>query len=321
MPETLTLALTNLTSPPVLAFALGLIAASISANLSLPKSVYQGLSIFLLLAIGIKGGVALRSSQLTELVWPVALAIALGIIIPILAFAALKLITRLDAVDRGSIAAHYGSTSLVTFTAALVFTEAAGIAVDGFVATLLAIMEIPGIIVGLYLAQRALPHAPSTKSILNEVFLGRSVLLLAGGVAIGAVTGASGYAQIEPFFGGLFAGVLTLFLLEMGMQAGKSLISAKSLSIGAVGFAILFPLIIGTLTTPLALAIGMNPGSAAIFGVLCASASYIAAPAAVKLSIPQANTGLSLTMALGITFPVNLLVGIPLFVAIANALG
>jgi hypothetical protein len=321
MPETLALALTNLTSPPVLAFALGLIAASFKANLKLPKSIYQALSIFLLLAIGIKGGVALRSSHIGELAWPIVLAVAVGLIVPALAFAILRFITKLSPVDRGSIAAHYGSTSLVTFTAALVFIDSAAIPADGYLATLLAIMEIPGIIVGLYLAQRSLPHSPSTKSILHEVLLGRSVLLLAGGVAIGAITGASGYVAVEPFFGGLFAGVLTLFLLEMGTQAGRSLSSAKTMSFGIVGFAIAFPLIIGSLTTPLALFIGMSPGSAALFGVLSASASYIAAPAAVKLSIPQANTGLSLTMSLGITFPVNLLVGIPLFVAIANALG
>lgn len=321
MPETLSLAVANLTSAPVLAFALGVLAAMFNTKLNLPAAVYQGLSMFLLLAIGLKGGVALRSADVSDLLNPVLLALALGVIIPLLAFSILKIITKLSAIDRGSIAAHYGSTSLVTFTAALVFVESAGIVAEGYLSTLLVVLEIPGIIVGLALAQRAMAEKASRKSILTEVLLGRSILLLAGGLAIGAATGPAGYAQVEPFFGGIFAGVLTLFLLEMGTQAGTSLKTSERMGWGPVGFAILFPLIVGSASTALATLIGMDIGGAAIFGVLCASASYIAAPAAVQLSLPKANTGLSLTMSLGITFPINLIVGIPLYVSLATLLG
>lgn len=321
MPETLSLAVANLTSAPVLAFALGVLAALLNTKLNLPAAVYQGLSMFLLLAIGLKGGVALRSANITDLLGPVALAIVLGVLIPFVAFGILKLISTLSAIDRGSIAAHYGSTSLVTFTAALVFVESAGIVAEGYLSTLLVVLEIPGIIVGLALAQRASAEKTSRKSILTEVLLGRSILLLAGGLAIGAATGPVGYAQVEPFFAGIFAGVLTLFLLEMGTQAGTSLKTSDRVGWKLVSFAVLFPLAVGTVSTALASMIGMSVGGAAIFGVLCASASYIAAPAAVQLSLPKANTGLSLTMSLGITFPVNLILGIPLYVSLAVLLG
>ena len=196
---------------------------------------------YLLLAIGIKGGVALREAGLGEVVVPALAAIALGLVIPVLAFLALRVLTRLGPLDRGAIAAHYGSTSLVTFTAGLVFLEASQIAFDGYVTTLLAVMEIPGIIVGLLLAGRAMDRSMSWGSSLREILAGKSVLLLLGGLLVGALTGPSGYERIEPFFGTLFIGILTLFLIELGTLAGRRLRDVRAAGPGLPVFAIGFP--------------------------------------------------------------------------------
>jgi len=318
--SSLGLALANLTSPPVLAFAFGILAVALKVDLRLPDAAYQAITMYLLLAVGLKGGVALRASEPGQVVGPAFMAVGLGIAIPIAAFALLRLVTQLGAIDRGAIAAHYGSTSLVTFTAALAFLDAAGIAFEGYVATLLALLEIPGIVVGLLLAQRSRQGRTVDRESLREVLTGKSVLLLAGGLLIGVITGPTGYARTEPFFGALFTGVLTLFLLEMGALAGRRLPDIRNAGPGLIGFALLFPVLTGTCGVLGGLVAGMNPGGAAVLGVLCASASYIAAPAAVRLALPEANPGYYLTASLGITFPFNLIVGIPLFVALAEAL-
>lgn len=329
--STLGLALANLTSPPVLAFAIGIIAVLLKADLRLPDAAYQAISMYLLLAIGLKGGVALRESSPADIVAPALIAVLLGVLIPIAAFGLLRLLTRLSAVDRGALSAHYGSTSLVTFTAALVFLEAAGIAFEGYVATLLTLLEIPGIIVGLLLARRGQQvRAGSSQSpasqrridweSLREVLTAKSVLLLVGGLLIGVITGPAGYARTEPFFGALFTGVLTLFLLEMGALAGRRLPDVRTAGPGLLAFAVVFPVIAGVAGILGGALGGMSPGGAAVLGVLCASASYIAAPAAVRLALPDANPGYYLTASLGITFPFNLIIGIPLYVAMAQAI-
>jgi len=314
-PELLT---ASVFSVPVLAFALGIVAALLRADLRLPDAVYQAISMYLLLAIGLKGGVALREQSVTDVAGPIAAAIALGIVIPILAFAVLRGITRLGPVDRGAMAAHYGSTSLVTFTAALVFLDASSIPYEGYVATLLAIMEIPGILVGLMLAGRASRTSTWGRS-LREVLTGRSILLLAGGLVIGVITGPMGYERVEPFFGTLFTGILALFLLEMGVLAGRRLGSIREAGWGLLAFAIVFPVVVGALGIVTGAAVGLSQGGAMVLGVLCASASYIAAPAAVRLALPSANPGITLTTSLGITFPFNLVIGIPLYWWIAQS--
>ena len=320
MTDTLSLAVTNLTSPAVLAFALGLVAVLLRGDLRLPDSVYQGLSMYLLLAIGVKGGVALRQAGISAVIVPAGATIALGVVIPLLAFSALRAVTRLGPVDRAAMAAHYGSTSLVTFTAGLVFLESAKVQFEGFAATLLTLLEIPGIVVGLLLASRHLGRSMSWSTSLQEVLVSRSVLLLAGGLVIGLTTGPVGYAKVEPFFGGLFNGMLTLFLLEMGSLVGRRLRDFKSAGVGLIAFAVVFPVIAGTLGIVTGLLVGLSTGGATVLGILCASASYIAAPAAVRLALPEANPGFYLTASLGVTFPFNLAVGIPLYLAIAQAL-
>jgi hypothetical protein len=319
--DTLSLAAANLTSPPVLAFLLGLLATAVGGDLRLPEPVYQLLTVYLLLGIGIKGGVALSEAPAGDVVVPVLVTLALGIAIPLMAYGVLRAMTRLGPVDRGAIAAHYGSTSLVTFTAAVVFLTSAGISYEGYVTTLLAVLEVPAIIVGLMLAGRHTTRAASWSESLREILTGRSVLLLVGGLALGLATGTAGYAKVEPFFGGLFTGVLTLFLLEMGVIAARRLRDLPTAGVGLGVFAIAFPLVSGTLGIVAGLAAGLSTGGAAMLGVLAASASYIAAPAAVRLALPEANPGFYLTTSLGITFPFNLVVGIPLYLAIAQALG
>ena len=347
------LALGNLSSPPVLAFILGVLAVAIlRSDLRFPAKVAQFLSVYLLLAIGIKGGVALRDANIGDVIAPALAAIVLGCLIPIAAFTALRWLTRLSPLDRGALAAHYGSTSLVTFTAALAILEVVKIPFEGYVATLLTIMEIPGIIVGLLLATRAAArsatsaparvlvgsggsevesrfaateeHAAPVRTdwsrTLREVVTGPSVLLLVGGLLIGAVTGPAGYASVEPMFTGLFTGILTLYLLHLGCIAGERLRDVRAAGPGLIAFALAFPVVAGTAGVIAGTVTGMSIGGAAVLGVLCASASYIAAPAAVSLALPRANAGLCITSSLGITFPFNLIIGIPLLVAVAQAL-
>lgn len=314
----LELAIQNLVSPPVLAFALGLLAVLFKSDLRLPEAVYQGLSIYLLLGIGIKGGVALANSSAAEITGPLIGTLALGLVIPLLAFLILGFVTRLDGVNRGAVAAHYGSTSLVTFTAAIVLVESSGYLIEGYVTTLLAVLEIPGIVIGLMLASRSLGRSVNWSEAIREILTGRSILLLAGGLVLGYLTGPIGYERIEPFFGGLFTGVLTLFLLEMGIVAGRRLPDVKKAGIGLVGFAFAFPLLAGTLGVLVGHLSGMGVGGSAVLGVLSASASYIAAPAAVRLALPEASPGVYLTASLGITFPFNLIAGIPLLLALSE---
>lgn len=318
--ETLQLALTNLTSPPVLAFVLGLLAVAIGTDLRLPDPVYQAISIYLLLAIGLKGGVALRESDLADAALPILATLVLGVVTPILAFVFLRYLTGLGAIDRGAMAAHYGSTSLVTFTSAIVFLEAAEVSYEGYVTTLLTLLEIPGIIVGLLLATRAISPRPPLAESIREVITGKSILLLVGGLVIGYVSGPVGYERVEPFFGVLFTGVLTLFLLELGILAGRRLGDAKAVGFGLLVFAIAFPILMGALGVGTGVLVGMSTGGATLLGVLVASASYIAAPAAVRLALPEANPGITLTASLGITFPFNLIAGIPLYYLMASTL-
>jgi uncharacterized protein len=311
-------AITNATSPPVLAFVLGLLAVAIKSDLRLPEALYQGLSIYLLLGIGIKGGVALSEATLEDVWLPILGTLALGVVIPILAFWVVGKLTKLDAINKGALAAHYGSTSLVTFSAAIIFLESQQVEYEGFVTTLLAILEIPGIVVGLMLASRGLGRGLNWGESLREILTSKSIVLLAGGLVLGLITGASGYERVEPFFGGLFTGVLALFLLEMGIVAGRRLPDVKKAGAGLVVFSLGFPLLAGTLGVIVGSLTGLGLGGSVVLGILSASASYIAAPAAVRLALPEASPGIYLTASLGITFPFNLIFGIPIMFAVGQ---
>lgn len=313
----LQLALDNLTSVSVLVFALGFIAARFKSDIRIPEPVYQIISVYLLFGIGLKGGVALRNSSASGLALPLIATIILGTLIPILAFIALRLIKNLNEIDRGAISAHYGSTSLVTFTAALVFLENAQVSYEGFATTLLTVMEVPGIIVGIFLATRHLNRKVSWSESLREAILGKTVVLLVGGLIIGAISGDAGYEKVAPFFVNILPGILALFLMHLGFLAGSKAHAIKEVGPGLAIFAIAFPIFAGTLGVIGGALSGLSVGGATILGVLCASASYIAAPAAVQIAIPEANPSLSITSSLAITFPFNLLIGIPLMKALA----
>lgn len=310
----------NLLSAPVLAFVLGLVAVAVRSDLRLPEALTTSISIYLLLAIGVKGGVALRSATLAEVVGPVALALVLGVIVPLVAYAALSVMTRLTPLDRGSVAAHYGSTSLVTFTAALVFLESSGIDYPGFAPTLLTVLEIPGIVVGILLASRGAEGRVSWGGTVHEVLAGKSIVLLAGGLGLGYAIGDGGYASVQGFFDEPFRGVLALFLLGLGIEAGLRLRSLRDAGPGLLVFAALFPFVVGSAVVAVSVLLGLGQGGAVVLGILCASASYIAAPAAVRFALPEANLAIPLAASIGVTFPVNLVLGIPYLTWLAGVL-
>lgn len=314
------IAFDNLTSVPVLVFLLGVVAARLGTDIRIPEPVYQVISIYLLFGIGLKGGVALRATDPAAVALPLALTIALGVALPVAAFAALRVATRLGPIDRGAIAAHYGSTSLVTFSAMLVFLERAAIGYEPYVTTLLTAMEIPGVIMGIWLGARHLPRGVAWSGSLREILFGRTVLLLAGGLCIGAISGPVGIAKVEPFFTGLLPGILALFLLNLGWLAGSRIGEIRAAGPGLLLFGIAFPVVAGVAGVALASVIGLSAGGAAVLGILAASASYIAAPAAVGIALPEADRGLPIVLALGVTFPWNLIVGVPLLVEVAQRL-
>jgi uncharacterized protein len=314
-------ALATLSTPAVLAFLLGLVAAVLRSDVRLPDAVHTALSSFLLLAIGLKGGAGLREAGLAEVLVPVLAALVLGVVTPLIAWGALRALTRLGPVDRAAVAAHYGSTSLVTFTAAVALLEAQDIEYEAYAATLLAVLEVPGIVVGLLLAGGATAAAGAGKAeAIREVMTGRSILLLTGGLAIGALSTPTSYDAVAPLFVTLFPGALVLFLLDLGVLAGRRLRDVPAAGPGLVAVALLLPVVNGALGVGAGTAVGLTVGGATLLGVLTASASYIAAPAAVRLALPQANPAYYLTTSLGITFPFNLLVGIPLYLSLARAL-
>jgi len=314
-------ALETVTSPAVLAFLLGVLAALLRSDVRLPDAVHTALSSYLLLAIGLKGGAGLRQAGLAEVAVPVLAAVALGVVTPLLAWLALRVLTRLGPVDRAAVTAHYGSTSLVTFTAAVALLESQDEPYEAYAATLLAVLEVPGILVGLLLAGGAAATGSGRAEAVREVLTGRSIVLLTGGLAIGALSTPASYESVAPLFVTLFPGVLVLFLLDLGVLAGRRLRDVPAAGPGLVVAAIAIPVVNGSLGVLVGTAVGLSPGGAALLGVLTGSASYIAAPAAVRLALPQANPAYYLTSSLGVTFPFNLVLGIPLYVALARALG
>jgi len=318
---TFDLALTNLTSPPVLAFALGALAIGLRSEVRLPEPVHAALSTYLLLAIGIKGGHELRSTELGELWAPALATLALGLVIPVVAFGAAKTFVRLSDADAGALAAHYGSVSVVTFTATIAFLDETGVAVEGFMTALLAFLEVPAIVVALVLVSVRQGGRDEWRPAVREVITGRSVLLLVGGIVIGVAADAVAYEKVEPLFVTLFTGLLVLFLLDLGSIAASRLSDSGRPSLRLVIFAIALPVVAGTCGVLAGTATGLSIGGATVLGVMAASASYIAATAAVRIALPEANPGYYLTASLAITFPWNLVIGIPLMYALARAVG
>jgi uncharacterized protein len=314
---------TNLLSPIVLAFALGMVAALVKSDLEFPEALYHALTIYLLLAIGLKGGIALAATPLADIAVPLLATIALGVVTPLTAFAVLRWVGRIDQVNAAAIAAHYGSVSAVTFLAAQTFAGTVGDVVEGYLPALVAVLEVPAIVVALLLVGKRTESAAARvgggwATAVREVLTGRSILLLVGGVIIGYAADPVSLATVEPFFIGLFPGALTLFLLELGMVAARRMRDLRTVGPFLLGFGVVMPVVHGFLGVVVGQYAGLTPGGSAVLGAMVGSASYIAAPAAVRIALPQANPAFYLTSALGITFPFNLAFGIPLYFAFAH---
>lgn len=309
----------SLLAAPIIAFVVALVATALKFEIRLPEGLYAILSTYLLLAIGLKGGRALADTAPGELWKPLLAAVLIGVVTPLVAFVLFRFVSRLDIINSSALAAHYGSVSAVTFTVVLSTLDARGISYEGYVAGLLAVLEIIGILVALLLA-RGSSTGMRWGTVLGEVVRGRSIALLTVGLVIGIVVGPERLSSTDPLFVGLFSGVLTLFLIEMGVIAAERLRDIKTAGFGLVALALVIPLLNGALGGVLGALAGMSTGGVAVMATLAASASYIAAPAAVRIALPQASPGLYVTASLGITFPFNLTIGIPLYIALAEAL-
>ena len=310
--------LDTLLSPVVLFFVLGALAAFARSDLSIPEAIAKGISLYLMAAIGLKGGILVAESGFTRDLALAAIAgLALSIAIPVATFAILRTFGRLDAINAGAVAAHYGSVSVVTFVTGSEVLTASGMAPGGYMVAVLALMETPAIIVGLYLARRGAAESVvaggSTRELVHETLLNGSVVLLTGSFVIGIVIGKEGFAAIAPVFETGFRGMLCLFLLDMGLIAARRLREARSLTLRLVMLGIAFPLVNGAIGVFIGHAVGLDTGSVVALAILSASASYIAVPAAMRLALPEADSGLYLSMSLAITFPFNIIIGIPLF--------
>lgn len=312
-------ALQNLLSPGVLFFALGAFAAAVKSDVGLPRQVAQTLALYLMAAIGFKGGAQLREAGLgLEAGLALAAGLFLGMAIPLIAYAVLTRLVRLDKINSSAIAAHYGSVSLVTFGAAVALFAQIGESTSGYMPAVLALMEAPAIAVGVALARRAGSSGDTSGHAIRDAVTTGSVLVLLGATAIGLILGAQGLQDLDGFFVAPFTGVLALFLLDMGLVAFSRIGALKEAGPRPVVFALTMPIVSGTVGVLVGAAIGLEVGDAALLATLAASASYIAAPAAMRIAVPEANPGLSLPLAIGVTFPFNLIVGIPLYLQLSR---
>jgi hypothetical protein len=309
----------TLLSPIVLFFILGVVAVIVRSDLHVPEVVGKALALYLMAAIGLKGGVQVAETGFTiELAVAGLAGLALSFLLPLPAFWVLRRLGKLDAVNAGAVAAHYGSVSVVTFVTGVEILTAQGLPPAGYMVAVLALMETPGILTGLWLARGTKGQVQAERSHLAEALTNGSVLLLVGSFVIGLIVGKPGFAPVQPVFDGAFRGMLCLFLLDMGLVAARQLLASKSLTPMLVGIAVGLALVNGMIGVMVGVSIGLDTGSAAILGVLAGSASYIAAPAAIRLALPHADIGLPLAMSLAVTFPFNVLAGIPIFAAVAR---
>jgi hypothetical protein len=316
------LLIANLTSPAVICFVIGALAALIKSDLRVPPQVHETISMYLLFAIGLKGGIALSQVNINLIMAPLLATLFLGTITPLLAFIISRYLGRLDVTNSAALAAHFGSVSAVTFMAALNFADLSQIKYEGFLTALLVLMEIPGIVIALAIAGfLANGSKVNLSHVLKEAFTGKSIILLAGGLFVGIVGDKSGINSISNVFVTPFQGVLVFFLLEMGFVAVSKLKEVKPSLPFMVAFGTLVPPLFGIIGAVSGTVAGLSPGGAAILATMTASASYIAAPAAVKMALPQANPSLYLTTSISITLPFNLILGIPLYFALAKWLG
>lgn len=328
------LILFNLLNPPVLFFFLGMIAVFTKSDLEIPSPLPKLFSLYLLISIGFKGGYELAKSGIDLNIAITLLAsIIMASIVPIYTFFILRI--KLDIYNAAAIAATYGSISAVTFITASSFLEKIDIAYGGHMVAALALMESPAIIVGIILVKMFVPKTNLTSTdsetdqeqadfswgeVFREAFLNASVVLLIGSLIIGVLTGDEGWKKLEPFTQGIFYGALTFFLLDMGIVAAKKIQDLKKTGSFLIAFSVFIPIINALIGIVIAKVLGFTVGDALLFAVLCASASYIAVPAAMRMTVPEANPSLYVSMALALTFPFNIIVGIPLYLEIIKYL-
>lgn len=305
----------NLMVPTILFFVLGLVAAAIRSDLSIPEGAAKFMSLYLLLAIGFKGGHSLAEHGLRgDLSLAIGAGMILSFLIPFVAFTLLRVMTRLDAMNAAAVAGHYGSISIVTFVAASSLLELSGIVFDGYMVAVAASMEVPAIMSALWIAHRYSGDTSAGSVPVRELLANGSIVLLTGAFVIGAVTQEKGMQMIAPFVVTPFTGILCLFLLDMGLSAGRSLLKNRHLlNAGLFSFGLVMPVIGAMLGWGFGSLIGLQTGSVFLLMVLSASASYIAVPAAMRIALPQAESGIYLTLSLGVTFPFNITVGLPLY--------
>ncbi len=315
----------NLLSPAILFFILGISAGFFKSDLEIPNSISRYLSIYLMMAIGFKGGVAIaNTTDLSPQVLQTILAgLCMGLLQPFLGYGLLRLTTKLDNPTAAAVAAHYGSISIVTFATATAFLKTNNIIYAGYIVAILALMEAPAIFSGLFIAHKTAPqtiHAEEEKKLAREIFTNGAILLLFGSFAIGWITGQTGMDKMEGFLGTPFQGILALFLLDMGLMVAKNLHHLKGFTWPLGLFGIYMPLIGASVGLGLCKLIGLDVGTGTLFTVLCASASYIAVPAAMRLALPEAKAAIYLPLSLAITFPFNVVLGIPLYHMMASKL-
>ncbi|MFQ3215501.1 sodium-dependent bicarbonate transport family permease [Paraperlucidibaca sp.] len=306
----------NVIDPIILFFLLGLVAGLLRSELRLPAAIYEFVSILLLLAIGLKGGVELAKQPFADLLPDMLAVVAMGFFLTLLAFPVLRFVGRFKRADAASIAAHYGSVSVGTYAVAVAYFSSRQITFEEHMPLLLVMLEIPAILVGIVLA-RGVSRQTRWSEVAHEVFLGKGIVLLVGGLLIGWAAGSDGLASIKPLFFDLFKGILALFLLEMGLLTATQMGGLRRYGLFLVVFGVGMPLCSSLVGIGLGLALGLSVGGTAMLATLAASASYIAVPAAMRISVPEANPTLSLGASLGVTFPFNVLVGIPIYYALA----
>ncbi|WP_376873646.1 sodium-dependent bicarbonate transport family permease [Albirhodobacter sp. R86504] len=310
----------NLIVPTILFFALGLVAAALRSDLSIPEGAAKFLSLYLLLAIGFKGGHSLSQYGLSaDIFKALAAGILLSFALPFLAFVLLRVMTSLDTVNAAAVAGHYGSISIVTFVAATSLLELSNLKFDGYMVAVAASMEVPAILSALWIARRFSGDTTTACVPMRELLTNGSVVLLVGAFGIGAVTRENGMAMIAPFVVTPFTGILCIFMLDMGLTAGRSLMHNRHLMrAGLFGFGVVMPMAGALLAWGAGALIGLQTGSLFLLMVLGASASYIAVPAAMRIALPKATPGIYLTLALGVTFPFNITVGLPVYLWLAG---
>ena len=321
----LDLFLQNIVSPPILFFALGIIAGWLKSDLDVPEQISRYLSIYLMMAIGFKGGVAIYETPEFnfEIIATILAGLITGFTQPFIGYFMLKKTTNLDSATAAAVSAHYGSISMVTFVTAANFLEANAVFYAGYIVAVLALMEAPAILTGLFIAHRDEPKTikateKATPRLSREIFTNGAILLLTGSFIVGCLSGTKGMEKMSGFVNDPFQGILALFLMDMGLLVSKQMHHLREFNAKLVAFGIYMPILGAVISLCMAMAIGLDVGTGTLFVVLVASASYIAVTAAMRLALPQAKAGVNVPMSLGITFPFNITIGIPLYYTLAQ---